>query len=148
MLIQGEYESAEIRQAAMTRSGNDAQLIERYLGSLEARVMRVLWASPGLTVRDVASRLPRSRRRAYTTIMTVMNRLHEKGLLSRELVDRAYVYSPKLNESEFLQDLTQKRVHSLIAEFGDVAVTHFVGEIKQLGPEEFEKLRRLVEESP
>jgi predicted transcriptional regulator len=132
----------------MTRSGNDAKLIERYLGSLEARVMRILWASPGLTVRDVAARLPRGRRRAYTTVMTVMNRLHDKCLLSRKLVDRAYVYSPKLNESEFLQDLTQKRVQSLIAEFGDVAVANFVGEVKQLGPEEFEKLRRLIEESP
>lgn len=131
----------------MTDSG-DAKLIERYLGSLEARVMRVLWASPGLTVRDVASRLPRGRRRAYTTIMTVMNRLFEKGLLSRKLVERAYVYSPKLNESEFLQDLTQKRVQSLIAEFGDVAVANFVGEVKQLGPKEFEKLRRLIEEGP
>ncbi len=110
--------------------------------------MRILWASPGLTVRDVASRLPRGRRRAYTTVMTVMNRLHEKGLLARKLADRAYVYSPKLNESEFLQDLTQKRVQSLIAEFGDVAVANFVGEVKQLGPEEFEKLRRLIEESP
>lgn len=132
----------------MTGSGNDAKLIDRYLGSLEARVMRILWASPGLTVRDVASRLPRGRRRAYTTVMTVMNRLHEKGLLARKLADRAYVYSPKLNESEFLQDLTQKRVQSLIAEFGDVAVANFVGEVKQLGPEEFEKLRRLIEESP
>jgi predicted transcriptional regulator len=131
----------------MAESG-DAKLIERHLGSLEARVMRVLWASPGLTVRDVASRLPRGRRRAYTTIMTVMNRLFEKGLLSRKLVERAYVYSPKLNEAEFLQDLTQKRVQSLIAEFGDVAVAHFVGEIKQLGPKEFEKLRRLVEDRP
>jgi predicted transcriptional regulator len=127
---------------------NDAKLIERYLGSLEARVMRILWASPGLTVRDVASRLPRGRRRAYTTVMTVMNRLHEKGLLSRKLEDRAYVYSPKYSESEFFQDLTQKRVQSLIAEFGDVAVANFVGEVKQLGPEEFEKLRRLVEENP
>jgi predicted transcriptional regulator len=131
----------------MTRSGNDAKLVERYLGSLEARVMRILWASPGLTVRDVASRLPRVRRRAYTTVMTVMNRLHEKGLLSRKLADRAYVYRPRLSESEFLQDLTQKRVQSLIAEFGDVAVANFVGEIRQLGPEEFEKLRRLVEDS-
>jgi predicted transcriptional regulator len=132
----------------MTGSGNDAKLVERYLGSLEALVMRALWASPGLTVRDVALRLPRGRRRAYTTVMTVMNRLHEKGLLARKLADRAYVYSPKLNESEFLQDLTQKRVQSLIAEFGDVAVANFVGEVKQLGPEEFEKLRRLIEESP
>jgi predicted transcriptional regulator len=132
----------------MTESG-DAKLIERYLGSLEALVMRVLWASPGLTVRDVASRLPKGRRRrAYTTIMTVMNRLHEKGLLSRKLTDRAYVYRPRLDESEYVQDLTQKRVQSLIAEFGDVAVANFVGEVKQLGPEEFEKLRRLVEDSP
>ena len=53
--------------------------VERHLGSLEARVMRVLWETPNLTVRDVAQRLPGRRQRAYTTVMTVMNRLYEKG---------------------------------------------------------------------
>lgn len=41
--------------------------------------MRVLWETPNLTVRDVAQRLPGRRQRAYTTVMTVMNRLYEKG---------------------------------------------------------------------
>lgn len=109
--------------------------------------MRLIWSTPDLTVRDVAERLPKKRRRlAYTTVMTVMNRLCEKGLLVRKLAGRAYVYRPKVSKSQFVQDLTRKTVQRLLGEFGDAAVAHFVGEMKDLGPAEFDKLRRLVEE--
>ena len=108
--------------------------------------MRVLWESPNLTVRDVAQRLPGRRQRAYTTVMTVMNRLHEKGLLDRVTQGRAYVYSPRMSEGAFLDDITRRTVRRLISDFGDIAVAGFVGEVRDRGPDELEKLRKLLEE--
>lgn len=76
--------------------------------------------------------------------MTVMNRLVEKGLLARSPYGRAFVYSPAMSRQELIEQLTGKMIRKLIQDFGDVAVARFVGEIKDLGPEEFEKLRHLI----
>lgn len=64
-------------------------------GDLEQAVMEVLWASPAaMSVRDVHAALSRDRELAYTTVMTVMDRLAKKGQLQRELDGRAWRYSP------------------------------------------------------
>mgnify|MGYP001190425971 CR=1 FL=1 len=64
-------------------------------GDLEQAVMEVLWASPtALSVRDVQAELAAERGLAYTTVMTVMDRLAKKGQLNRELDGRAWRYSP------------------------------------------------------
>lgn len=121
-------------------------IIERYLGSLEAQVMRVLWDQPRLPVRSVVELLPRRRVRAYTTVMTVMNRLFEKGLLQREAVGRAHVYWPAMTENEFLDSISRKMVRTVLAEFGDAGVAAFVGELREGGPAGVEKLRKLISE--
>ena len=67
------------------------------LGRLEAEVMAVLWRSDGpLLVRQVAAALNSDRAEplAYTTVMTVMSRLADKGLLSRSRSGRRFVYTP------------------------------------------------------
>lgn len=62
------------------------------LGPLEADVMDVVWAADrSLRVRDVLDRLPQ-RQLAYTTVMTVLDKLHRKGWLAREQDGRAYTY--------------------------------------------------------
>jgi predicted transcriptional regulator len=62
------------------------------IGALEAQILECLWkATEPLSVRDVVARL-RGRRKAYTTVMTVLTRLHEKGLVERVLAGRAYLY--------------------------------------------------------
>ncbi|MFT3834942.1 MAG: BlaI/MecI/CopY family transcriptional regulator [Micropruina sp.] len=63
-------------------------------GELEQAVMDVLWTSPtALSVRDVQAALADDRNLAYTTVMTVMDRLAKKGQLERELDGRAWRYS-------------------------------------------------------
>jgi predicted transcriptional regulator len=63
------------------------------LGELEADIMAVLWDNAQLiTVRHVLNVLQRTA--AYTTVMTVMDNLHRKGLLTRERRGRAYHYRP------------------------------------------------------
>jgi predicted transcriptional regulator len=60
-------------------------------GSLQAEVMRIVWELSEATVDDVRAAQPRSRRAAYTTVQTVMNRLLERGLLERERRGKAFV---------------------------------------------------------
>ena len=68
-------------------------------------------------------------------------------MLDRVPKGRAYAYSPRMSESEFLDDITRRTVSRLISDFGDVAVAGFVGEVRDRGPDELEKLRKLLEES-
>lgn len=65
------------------------------LGALEGSVMDVLWRAYGpMSVREVLTELNQTRDLAYTTVMTVMDNLHRKGWVEREMRNRAYQYSP------------------------------------------------------
>lgn len=65
------------------------------LGELENAVMEVLWSHRvPMSVRDVHDVLIRQRDLAYTTVMTVLDRLSKKGIAQRELEGRAWLYSP------------------------------------------------------
>ncbi|HHU38962.1 MAG TPA: BlaI/MecI/CopY family transcriptional regulator [Propionibacterium sp.] len=65
------------------------------LGDLEHAVMDVLWARPAQTpVREVHEELAKGREIAYTTVMTVLDRLAKKGVVDRQLDGRAWLYRP------------------------------------------------------
>ena len=70
------------------------------LAPLELECMNMLWPLGEGTVRQVQQRLARSRPRAYTTIMTIMDRLARKGIVSRHKVGRAYLYRPNLTAEQ------------------------------------------------
>ncbi len=65
-----------------------------FLGPLEQEVMDAVWKLSAANVRDVVGQMERPL--AYTTVMTTLDRLYKKGLLSRETTERAFLYSPKL----------------------------------------------------
>src|SRR5271169_2051800 len=69
------------------------------LGPLEIDVMEMMWRFGPSNVRDVVGRM--ERKLAYTTIMTTLDRLYKKGLLDREMTDRAFVYRAKLSREEW-----------------------------------------------
>lgn len=83
------------------RASADALTTERRLslGPLEVEVMEVVWAWGSSNVREVTKRMPREL--AYTTVMTTLDRLYKKGLLEREMTDRAFVYSAKVSREDW-----------------------------------------------
>ena len=70
------------------------------LAPLELDCMNTLWPVGEGTVRDIRDRLAERRPRAYTTIMTIMDRLARKGIVERRKVGRAYVYRPNLTAED------------------------------------------------
>src|ERR1700684_560683 len=70
------------------------------LAPLELDCMNTLWPMGQGTVREIRDRLAARRPRAYTTIMTIMDRLARKGIVERRKVGRAYIYSPNLSADE------------------------------------------------
>lgn len=68
-------------------------------GELEQRVLELLWAGTGpMTVAAVHRLLQEERELAYTTVMTVLDRLAKKQLVGRELVGRAWEYVPAIDQ--------------------------------------------------
>jgi len=119
--------------------------MEQLLGPLEQRVMEALWKVGRGTVRDVLEKLPRSQRPAYTTLMTIMVRLHEKGLLRRTPKGNAFVYEPTLSEEDFIAEKSRKAVRDVLQRFGDLAFAHFLEE-SGLSPEQVQHLKKLSED--
>ncbi|NUP07709.1 MAG: BlaI/MecI/CopY family transcriptional regulator [Polyangiaceae bacterium] len=73
------------------------------LGELETSVLEILWdASEALSVREVGSALRRRPALAYTTVMTVLDRLHDKGFVARDKSGRAFLYRPRIGREELL----------------------------------------------
>ena len=74
-----------------------------HLGSLERVVMDMLWEShEPLSVRDVVDELSRGRRIAYTTVMTILDRLCRKGLVTRDAHGRAFLYTAAASRETYV----------------------------------------------
>jgi predicted transcriptional regulator len=103
----------------------------RAFGELEDQVMRFLWRRHGrpATVRDVHAALNQRTPLAYTTVMTVLDRLWRKGLVKRELRGRAYEYTPVRSQAEH----TAALMHEVLARSADrrAALAHFVERMKK-----------------
>jgi len=117
----------------------------RLLGPLEGRIMRLVWAgrlAEPFTVRDVHLRL---RDLAYTTVMTTVARLADKGLLSADEAShgRAYRYRLALPPAQFLRRSSEEQVDDLVARFGDVALAAFAGRLNTLTPAQRRRLGRV-----
>lgn len=121
---------------------------EDVLGPLAAAIVREVAALGEATVADVVDGLRRSQGRdhAYTTIMTVMSRLHEKGVLERERRGRQYVYRPSASEAELIDRLSGLAVERLVDRFGTAALRHFAVKLADLNPETNRRLAALADE--
>jgi predicted transcriptional regulator len=75
----------------------------RPLGELEAAILMTLWSSSAkLSVREVLGRIKRRPALAYTTVMTVLDRLYSKGLVAREKKGKAFLYWPCMSKESWL----------------------------------------------
>ena len=116
------------------------------LHELEAQIMEEVWGQGETTVKLVMEALNRKAKppRAYTTYMTVMQRLDEKGLLDRVRSGRSDTYTPTLSREEYQELRASAQVQGLVDEFGDVALAHFAKSLQTLDPARRRQLRRLA----
>jgi predicted transcriptional regulator len=82
---------------------------------------------------------------AYTTVMTVLARLHRKGLADRAGRGRGFVYRASLDEQQVIDQYTASAVDAVLARYGQAAVRHFTTRLVDLDPELRAALERLAE---
>jgi len=115
------------------------------LGALQSAVLEDLWAAGESSVRDVVARLAaRDVKLAYTTVLTVMVRLHARGLLARRRDGRRDLYRAAVRPEELSAALSREAVDRVIEAYGEEAVAAFAARMRDGDPAELARLRALL----
>jgi len=115
------------------------------LGDLQSQIMSALWRIEAGTVEDVRSALPSRYRGAYNTIQTVLNRLAERGLLTRRKRGNAFEYRPALTEAEFLSRSIATTLAGASSGARRTALAQLIGGLDQSELEQLQALARELE---
>lgn len=117
--------------------------IEQPLTPLELQIMNVLWEIGPANVQTVQARLD-GRALAYTTVQTMLNVLHRKGRVKRQLKDRAYIYRPVLSRQRAITDAVGEMLDRFFGGSADSLVLNLL-ETRQVTPEKLAELQKLVD---
>jgi predicted transcriptional regulator len=112
-------------------------------GELQMQVMSAVWRLGAGTVEEVRRELPSRYRGAYTTIQTVLNRLAERGLLSRHKVGTAFEYRARIAEDEYLSHSIAQTLAGASVDARQSALARLIGD---LDDKELSDLRRRARE--
>ena len=129
----------KIRKFKMNESG-----LNRFFGPLEAKIMDILWNDMEMTIKEVQLVLDREKLTNFNTVMTVMNRLVEKGILQKRVEGRASVYKPVLSRVEFLNTQSKEMTNELMDEFGNVVVSHMLDALEDVDEDLVAKLEQKI----
>ena len=113
-------------------------------GELQAQIMSALWRLDSGTVEQVRSALPQRYRGAYNTVQTVLNRLTERGLLSRKRDGNAFVYRARVSEAEYLSRSIEVTLAGASAGARSAALARLIGNLR---PDELSDLQQLASET-
>jgi predicted transcriptional regulator len=116
------------------------------LGELETDVMKIVWTGDWTSVRDVYEALRRERSIAYTTVMTVMGRLHDKDMLDRKQDGRTYLYRARQTRGQVARSFMQKMLERLFDGRKADAVAALLDAGDQLDEAELGAIRKALDE--
>jgi BlaI family penicillinase repressor len=112
----------------------------------ELEIMKVVWKLETATVRQVYETLLEHRRIAYTTVMTMMNILEQKGYLKKQQGERAYVYQPTQPQSQVIRSMVREFVDRVFNGSAEPLVAHLV-EDRHLTEKDLEEIRKAIKSS-
>lgn len=112
----------------------------------ELEIMKVVWKLGPATVRQVYEALLKRRRIAYTTVMTMMNILEQKGHLRKRPGEKAYVYSAAKPEQQVLRAMVRDFVDRVFNGSAEPLLLHLVAD-DRLTAEELDEVRGMIEAS-
>lgn len=118
----------------------------RTLTEQELEIMKVVWELQTATVRDVYEALLRRRKIAYTTVMTMMNILEEKGYLKKRAEDKAHVYRPAQPKAKVIRAMVQEFVERVFNGSAQPLLVQLVKD-RQLSEKDLAEIARQIKEA-
>ena len=113
---------------------------------LELQVLSVLWRAGPLTVRDVLERMPDGKKRSYTTILSVLQVMEQKDLVTHTANGRAHVYRPAVTRKQVLRPLLRNMVTKVFGGSTSEAVQYLLNET-EVDERELGQIRELLRET-
>ncbi len=99
------------------------------LSPLEKDILKTLWPNRRMRVRQIYDSLKGSRKLALSSVAVLLDRLHDRGIVSRSVETGRggvrYVYFPSQNKAGFERSIVASSVDKLIKHFGPIAVSYF-----------------------
>jgi BlaI family penicillinase repressor len=112
----------------------------------ELEIMKVIWRAGPVTVRDVYEALLERRKVAYTTVMTMMNILEQKGYLKKSPKDRAFVYQASKPQKQVVRGMVREFVDRVFNGAAEPLLMHLV-EDRRVSEKDLDEIRKLLRES-
>jgi len=116
------------------------------VGKQQLEIMKIIWELGEATVRGVYETLLKRRRVAYTTVMTMMSVLEEKGHLKKRQVGRAFVYRPARSRSQVVGGMVTDFVGRVFNGSAEALVVQLIKD-KRLSPKDLDRIKELIEEA-
>lgn len=116
------------------------------LTEVELELMEILWAKGSGTVGEVVEALPSERPLAYSSVLTMMRILEQKGYVGHEKESRAYVYRPLVNREQARRSVISYLVKRFFDDSPELLVVNLL-EHDELDRSEIERLKRLIDKS-
>lgn len=120
--------------------------LNRFFGPLEAKIMNILWDGNEMSIKDVQKKLEQEKNFNFNTVMTVMNRLVEKGILLKRMEGRSSLFRPVLCRESFLDTQSKELTHELMDEFGPLVVNHMLDALEDVDEGLLDKLEQKIKE--
>lgn len=112
---------------------------------LELQVLSVLWETSEATAREVSESLPDGKKRAYTTVLSVMQMMEKKGLVTRTSEGVAHIWSATVSRNEVTVPLVRKLKRNVFGGSASAIVQQLLGGDK-VSPEEIAEIRTILDE--
>jgi BlaI family penicillinase repressor len=111
----------------------------------ELELMRIIWERGEATVRDVYEDLLRRRRIAYTTVMTTMKTLEQKGYLKSSQQDRAFLYRPARPKAKVIKDMVRQFIDRVFEGSAQPLLVHLLRE-RHISESDIDYIDRVVKQ--
>ena len=116
------------------------------LTAQELAIMKVIWRSGTSTVRDVYEALLADRKIAYTTVMTMMNILEQKGYLKKSQKDRAFTYQATKPQKQVIRGMVREFVDRVFNGSAEPLLLHLL-EDKRVSEQDLDEIRSLLRDN-
>jgi predicted transcriptional regulator len=113
-------------------------------GELQAQIMSALWRLGEGTVPQVRAALPSRYRSAYTTVQTVLNRLADRGLLSRAKAGKQIIYTPRVSEADYVSRSIETTLAGASTEARQAVLANLVGALDKAELSELQALAKEI----
>jgi BlaI family penicillinase repressor len=115
------------------------------LTEFEWAIMSIIWENPEISVRDVRQNLPDKFQKAYTTIQTYMERLVDKGFLSKKKIGRVNFYTPEIDKETVQKKETVNFINKTF-QGSPSKLAAFLFDSNNLAEDDLEKLKKMINE--